>query len=289
MTPSEPEALGSWPKAPLAYVVAEFTFPPLTAAFDQLHGQFNDRIVADYPHATSGKMQEIVIEGPQLRVHEHTIHQWVDIQRRFGVVLTPQHLALHTSGYESYGRFVERLQQVLERYLPVAGSRPALQSAIRYFDIVVPEGDFATPDAFVEPALRLPRLPEGTQVGEHASSLQVVRGPVVGSTRFYSHVINPAFIAPPDFSPLPLEASRVAQTSVQHRKDGGAVGFLDVAAQAMEPAEPAAQALEARLLEARTLAKALFESATLPEARRHWGEPAGSDQTVTTAGEISTA
>ena len=194
------------PNAPLIYTIASVGFPPVPDmnAFEPL---FHTLIRDTYPlrnEVAIGQMQfDLSPEGMKLSQTVTTVWQFSEPRKGTAVVLSPTSISLHTAEYRDNRSFIESFRKVLTQLTSISGIGIAWTgaSAIRYVDLVLPQGDIPL-DQLLKPSVLPPHFTDVAElVAGDSLHIASYRSPQA-DVRFQV-LRNPAAVLPVDLaSPL---------------------------------------------------------------------------------------
>lgn len=267
----KPKALGRWPKAPLAYLIAEIKF--------QRANNFEDRLpalaamLADvFPLEETSSETTLSITNGLAQPSSEPLHDFKNFTSTMGVRLTRGSVALHCTDYAGWtGSFQTQWFKVLDTVASVLSPRVLLRSGIRCVDLLVPEGEEA-PDSVLVGNLR-PWSTGADALGSFEQANIATRfknGDIATTVLVLSRVQAPMLVSPT------LAAMSLALSSVQskalhfHQSTGRAFAIMDIDV-AHEGARPFDLPILKEQYEAiHQLSSAAFRAATTPEAQRDW-------------------
>jgi uncharacterized protein (TIGR04255 family) len=191
------------PNAPLVYVLGIARFP-IVPSVERFLPAFHDAIRARYPHREDFTLQQMLVDfGPNgVRVNQVplTIWQFASPDRKLGLVLSPDALALHTVSYKDNETFIEEYRSALSKLvaIPDIGIAWMNSVAMRYIDLVAAK-DSETLDQLLKPSVLPPpfvdvadlKIQEGVYVAKYRTPKADVR---------FQILRNPTTVLPPDLN-----------------------------------------------------------------------------------------
>lgn len=215
-------ALGQWPNAPLAYVLAQVRFEPfleIEKRIPALQSSLRDQ----YPRYLCTEQvvfQVLPQPEPQLpRVQPARLIRWEfgSVSNHAGVVVQQDSLVLRATEYETYATFDQRWRAVMRQVGEHIPSLFTNRIGLRYIDFILPNPG-ETPEHYMADRLRCdpePGLPYQKHRGLTAAEYHLARGSL--AVRYSRGTGQP--ILPPDLTPEPpaslgLEPSAIMQRAV---------------------------------------------------------------------------
>ena len=215
-------ALGQWPNAPLAYVLAQVRFEPfleIEKCIPALQSSLRDQ----YPRYL--RTEQVVFqvlpqpESQTPRVQPARLLRWEfgSVSNRAGVVVQQDSLVLRATEYETYASFGQRWREVMRRVGEQIPNLFTSRLGLRYIDLILPNPD-ETPEDYMADRLRCdpaPGLPYQKHRGLTLAEYQLAEGSL--AVRYSRLTGQPAL--PPDLVPEPpaslgLEPSAIMQRAV---------------------------------------------------------------------------
>ena len=264
------KALGRWPNAPLAYLIAEIKFQR-PHDFDSTLPALVERFAKDYPLEESTTF-EATLEPGQTNPTLERVRDFKNFANSMGVRLTRSSVALHCTDYSGWQHgFEAQWHRVLEAVTEVLRPRVQLRSSLRNIDLLVPEGD-ESPDEYLVPGLR-PWNAGGDGLGELEQGNIAMRFKQdnFATTLVVLSRIKGQVVLPPTVQAMPLVLSPIQQRALEfHSKTGRpfAIVDTDVVHEAAIPFEFVP--LVSQFTELHRLASTAFLSATTRDAQQQW-------------------
>lgn len=258
-----PNALGTWRKPPLAYVVAELAISPYYNLAERIPA-LQDRLRAEYPRTIEGK--HLLVVDPSRPPAVQPVWQLLAADQRHGILIGTQAFALHATAYVDSAEFLARWRRLLDA---VEGLAPFVERAgLRYIDLIVPSQVGQEATDYLAPALR----------GINPEGARTTGAMWAAAFKYDGSLVNlrtgaPAptgIVLPPDFNALPLQKPAVMVEAERHIKVGRSIGFIDT-----DCLHEIKQVLDASLIastytEMQKLASKTFRASISDLAKREW-------------------
>lgn len=264
------ETLGSWPNAPLIYLVVEVVFPRMNELADPL-SKLHDALILQYPVTSGGEIQSVDFVGNnkvEQTVERFKIYQ--DPVRTAGVSVSNSSIVLHVTRYQNEADLLRRLQAVLECVDRTLPRRPVLRIGMRLVDVVVPSTLPAHVPSYVKEQFDTPPTPQGMSLQQH---LAFVRYAAEGRKACAIKHHGPALrkrLLPDDLAALDLATFGPTQDAQQAIAAAQPIAFIDTDAQDTEIFDwDVAQVIE-RTQALKAVCKRAFESCVTDHALAHW-------------------
>lgn len=268
-------ALGQWPNAPLAYVLAQVRFEPfleIEKHIPALQSSLRDQ----YPrHLRTEQVVFQVLPQPESqppRVQPASLLRWefVSASSHASVIVQQDSVVLRATEYETYMTFGQRWQAVMHRVGEHIPNLFTNRIGLRYIDFILPNPG-ETPEAYMAERLRCdpePGLPYQTHRGLTAAEYQLEQGLL--AVRYSRLTGQP--VLPPDLeSPgsLALEPSAIMQRAVRVDQP---TAVLDI-----DRSMPLSRAYDANMLgnlfaQMHEDIQVAFKTLTTDHARAMWSE-----------------
>ena len=212
-------ALGTWRKPPLAYVVAEFVISPYYSMSAKIPG-LQDRLRATFPKTVES--QELVVDGA--KPSAQPIWQLLSADQKHGVQLGIRSISLHATSYVNSADLMTRWADVLDAIHEAELRAFVERAGLRYVDLIVPTGDRSPADYLAQQLQGV--TPEGaTPTGSLWAAAYQFDGATVN---LRAGAPAPAgMLLPPNFNAMPLHMPQVMRDAEKRVKDEKAIGFLD--------------------------------------------------------------
>jgi len=265
------KALGRWPNAPLAYLIAEIKFQR-TQDFDSTLPQLVEALADDFPLEESSQTFEAVLEPGQQQPTFEPLRDLKNFASSMGVRISKSGMALHCTDYAGWtGAFEDTWAEVVKKAATFLKPRVLLRSSLRYIDLLVPE-DKESPDVMLMPGLR-PWSPEGAVLGEFEQGNMVTRFKTgaYATTLVVLSRVKGQIVLPPTVAAMPLVLSLPQQKAMMFQaKTGLPFGILDsdVVHELATPFD--VNQIKEQFAELHRLTSTAFLAATTPEAQRAW-------------------
>jgi uncharacterized protein (TIGR04255 family) len=264
-------ALGRWPKAPLAYLIAEVRFQR-TNDFDEQLPRLLERVADEYPIEDRTTFEATMAQPGTQPAFEPLI----DVRNfaaTIGLRLGRGSVAVHCTDYAGWnGAFQDQLSRVMGAVNDTLRPRVLLRTSIRTVDLLVPE-DLEPPDASLVPQLRAWDPNDAPTIGEFEQANQATRFKRgnVATTLLVLSAIKAPIVLPPTLSAMPLSLSPIqAQALEFHRQTGRAFAMVDTDV-VREEARPFDLAeLKNQFDDLHRASSAVFLAATTETAHSRW-------------------
>lgn len=212
-------ALGTWRRPPLVYVVAELVISPYYSMGTKIPG-LQDRLRGLFPRTVEA--QEIVVDGA--KPSTQPLWQLMSVDQKHGMQLGTRAISLHATSYVQSGDFLGRWAEVLDAIQAAELGAFVERAGLRYIDLIVP-ADGKSPADYVAAGLQGIE-PEGARsTGSLWASAFQFDGSVVNLRA--GAPAPQGLLLPPDFNPLPLNMPVVMLDAQKRLKEEGAIGFVD--------------------------------------------------------------
>ncbi len=265
------KALGRWPNAPLAYLIAEIKFQR-SQDFDNALPQLIEQLADDFPLEETTQTFEATIEPGQQQPTFEPVRDFKNFASTMGVRITKGSFALHCTDYAGWsGGFEDTWTALVKKVATTLRPRVLLRSSLRYIDLLVPE-DGESPDGMLAEGLR-PWHSNGDGLGEFEQGNKAHRfknGPYATTLLVLSRVKG-QIVLPPTVSAMPLVLSPPQQNALKfHARTSLAFAILDsdVVHEAATPFD--LDQLKVQFTELHRLTSTAFLAATSPEAQKRW-------------------
>jgi len=267
----KPKALGRWPNAPLAYLIAEIKFQRVHDFETQLPALV-DGLLDDYPLEESSSYEVSSQAGPNGTTTLEPLRDFKNFGSTMGVRLTRGSLALHCTDYDGWtDSFQMEWSKLLDLVFGVLKPRVLLRSSLRCVDLLVPQGD-ESPDSFLVPGLR-PWLEPAGVLGEFEQGNKVsrFRKDDLSLTTLILSRVQGQILLPPTLTAMTLALSPMQNKALQFSQSTGrsfSIMDTDVAHDGARPFD--LPKLKAQYDDIHRLSSAAFKAATTTEAKKLW-------------------
>jgi uncharacterized protein (TIGR04255 family) len=198
-------ALGHWPNAPLAYVLAQVRFEPFLE-IEKYIPALQSSLREQYPRFL--RTEEVIFqvlpqpEGQPPRVQPASLPRWElgSASNHASVILQQDSLVLRATEYETYATFGQRWRDVMRRVGEQIPNLFTNRIGLRYIDFILPNPG-ETPEAYMAERLRCdpePGLPYRKHRGLTAAEYHLEHGSL--AVRYSRLTGQPTL--PPDLEPL---------------------------------------------------------------------------------------
>jgi uncharacterized protein (TIGR04255 family) len=264
-------ALGRWPKAPLAYLIAEARFQR-TADFDQTLPKLLERMAEEYPIEDRTTF-EAAMDQPGAQPSFEPLVDVRNFASTIGLRIGRGSVAVHCTDYAGWnGAFRDQLARALEGITDTLRPRVLLRTSIRTVDLLVPEGLEAS-DASLVHQLRAWDPNDVPTIGEFEQANQATRFKrgSVATTLLVLSAVKAPIVLPPTLSAMPLALSPIqAQVLEFHRQTGRAFAMVDTDVVQEEARQFDLAALKNQFDDLHKASSAIFLAATTEEAHARW-------------------
>lgn len=209
-------ALGHWPNAPLAYVLAQVRFEPfleIEKYIPALQSSLRERYPRFKPTELIFQIQPQPEAQPPRVQPAHLLHwEFGSGFNQTGVMVQQDSLVFHATAYETYATFAQRWLDVMRAVGEQIPYLFANRIGLRYLNFILPNAS-ETPEDYVADRLRCdpaPGLPYRSHRGLTAAEYHLERGLL--AVRYSRETGQPSL--PPDLTPLALERSAIMQRTV---------------------------------------------------------------------------
>jgi uncharacterized protein (TIGR04255 family) len=264
-------ALGRWPNAPLAYLVAEIKFQR-AQDFDSALPLLVELLANDFPLEEASQTFEATLEPGQQQPTLERVRDFKNFAATMGVRTTKGSFALHCTNYAGWtGAFEDVWTELIKKVATTLRPRVLLRSSLRYIDLLVPD-DGESPDNMLAEGLR-PWHVNGEGLGEFEQGNKAHRfknGPYATTVVVLSRVKG-QIVLPPNISAMPLALSPPQQRALKfHSRTSLPFAILDsdVAHEAATPFD--VDQIKVQFSELHRLTSTAFLAATSPEAQKRW-------------------
>lgn len=265
------KALGRWPNAPLAYLIAEIKFQR-PQNFDSALPQLIEQVADDFPLEETSQTFEATIEPGQQQPTFEPVRDFKNFAGTMGVRIIKGGFALHCTDYAGWsGGFEDTWSALVAKVAATLRPRVLLRSSLRYIDLLVPEGR-ESPDALLAEGLR-PWNVNGEGLGEFEQGNQVTRfkNGAYAATLVVLSRVKGQIVLPPTVAAMPLALSPIQQKALMfHAKTSLPFAILDsdVVHEAATPFD--VEQVKLQFTELHRLTSTAFLAATTPEAHKQW-------------------
>ena len=212
-------ALGTWRRPPLVYVVAELVISPYYSMAANIPG-LQDRLRASFPRTIEAK--EFIVDGG--KPSAQSLWQLLSVDQKHGVQLGTRSISLHATAYAQSSDFLGRWAEVLDAIQAAELGAFVERAGLRYVDLVVP-AEGRSPADYLASGLKGIE-PEGARsTGSMWASAFQFDGSLVNL-----RAAAPApqgLLLPPDFNALPLNKPAVMLEAEVRLKAEAMIGFVD--------------------------------------------------------------
>lgn len=266
------KALGRWPNAPLAYLIAETKFQRVHD-FDALLPGVVAQLAEEFPLEESTQYETTFeLGGPASQPAMELLRDFKNFSATMGVRLTRSSLSLHCTDYAGWkGGFQAQWFKILDLVAEALRPRVLLRSSLRCVDLLVPSGDESS-DSYLVPSLR-PWNAGCEALGqfEQGNIVNRFKHGDISTTILILARINGQILLPPTLAAMTLAFSPVQARALQfHQATRRPFTIMDtdVAHEGARPFDLAG--LKQQYEELHRLASSGFKAATTPEAQQMW-------------------
>lgn len=190
-------------RSPLVHVLAQLKYTPVFDTADKIPAVQTQLAALGFPRFQASRIQSVVLTGgeaPKVDVNDRW--DFLDRERRVGVVLTRDFVLLQTNRYDDFEAFGTTFRDVASIVGDVVGPSFVDRMGLRYVDLVRPE-ESETIDQYLQPGLIGYRQPDGPgRVFRAALSHTETRGITsVGQLSIRCFQRNDGAYLPPDLWP----------------------------------------------------------------------------------------
>jgi uncharacterized protein (TIGR04255 family) len=257
------DALGTWRRPPLTYVVAELAISPYYSLGDRVPA-LQDRLRSSFPRTLEAR-EMAVVEGA--RASAQTLWHLMSADQRHAVHLGVRAISLHATGYQHSADFLGRWEQVLDAVHGAGLGAYVERAGLRYVDLIVPSPGHAPGDYLVEGLRGI--APDGARcTGSMCAAAFQFDG---ASVNLRAAAPSPqGMLLPPTLHALPLAKPAVMLQAEARVTAGQPIGFVDT-----DCIRPVGQVLDAGELLGhyqgmQRLASITFKAAISATAREEW-------------------
>ncbi|MCZ3380392.1 TIGR04255 family protein [Rhizobium sp. AG207R] len=190
--------------APVQYVLGVVRFPPV-ADLDKFAGALKTALDPKYPFGSNSRVTELSIQigekGIDVQPQEVSLWQFLDADRKSGLLVNQGLVGLHTTAYDNHENFLGQLMHIVDAARSVEGNhlRYVEAVALRYVDLIVPGADETLLD-YMKAKLPVGLEIDGLAVNEGVNILGMKSD--VGNLRLQVF-LNPKTVIPTDLlSPM---------------------------------------------------------------------------------------
>jgi uncharacterized protein (TIGR04255 family) len=210
--------------SPLVLVLCQVRFSPLMAMEGYIPRIQEELRFAGYPINASSQLHEVVSAGTSRTSTQRTRWRWefLDKDRRIGVVLHEGFVAVQTTDYQDFDQFSSRVLDVVDIVSRSVGELFVTRVGLRYVDVVLPR-DGERWEQYLQPGLAGfagKRFLPGTTLQLH----QVIGPTEVGAMHVRLLQNRDGVLLPPDLADNQLELPAHLGT----QRPGSLVTILDV-------------------------------------------------------------
>lgn len=143
------------PRQPLVHVIAQVRFTPITGIPEHLDVLRRAFKALGMPGFEVSSLQQIKFGADAVPTTDSTPRwDFFDLERRHGVVLTPEFVMIQTSQYLGYTDLRERFRGVLAAMTELAGTEAIQRIGLRYVDLLRATPELPHPKLLLAPSLR---------------------------------------------------------------------------------------------------------------------------------------
>lgn len=211
-------ALGHWPNAPLAYVLAEVRFEPVLE-IEKYVPPLQTRLRKNYPRFNRIEQVAVLQTASQQEVQSSSLQARLPPRWEFGsdsnhvgVILLQHSLVFHTTTYETYPIFSQAWREVMTQVGECIPNLFTKRIGLRYLDFILPNAG-ETPEDYAVDRLRCdpePGLPYQSHHGLTLAQYDLEKGSL--GVRYLRGTGQPKL--PPDLAELSLHPSVIMQRAV---------------------------------------------------------------------------
>lgn len=264
------KALGRWPNAPLAYLIAEIKFQR-PQDFDNALPQLIEQLADDFPLEETSHTFEATIEPGQQPTLE-PVRDFKNFTATMGVRITKGSFALHCTDYAGWsGGFEDTWAALVGKVAVTLRPRVLLRSSLRYVDLLVPT-DKELPDGMLAEGLR-PWNASGEGLGEFEQGNKVMRfkNGAYATTLVVLSRVKGQIVLPPTVTAMPLVLSPPQQDALKfHARTSLPFAILDSDVVHEAATSFDVEQLKVQFSELHRLTSIAFLAATTPEAQKKW-------------------
>ena len=194
--------------APVFYTLAQVKFNPIAQMEDYVPHLQEHLRRGGYPDYRKEvvqvglKIRQLDKEEPEVKGQQHIQWSFTNAQRNEGYLLSADSLVFHSTVYETFDVFSNRLLERLSLVHEAVELAYIERIGLRYLDAVIPKGDDVI-DAYLNPSLLgLSLSIEGELKHSFSETLSQIKG---GMLVARSVITSGGLALPPDLFPLKLE------------------------------------------------------------------------------------
>lgn len=141
-------------RTPLIYVVTQIRFSAIVS-IEKYVPEVQEKLRHKYPWFQHSKIQEFTLQAQAASTSTNDRYEFLQRDKRTGVVLTSNSLALHTNKYSNYEVFIAEFSQALASIDESIDIGPIERIGLRYVDLVRLGENESWADYFAEGLLGL--------------------------------------------------------------------------------------------------------------------------------------
>lgn len=146
--------LGTWGKAPLAYVLAQVRTEQI-ADIKEYQPALAGKLRPDYPLQRKQREARLIATQSKVLVEPQQQEAWefASPDNHTGVILRESGIVLHATVYNGSNDFLSKLHHVIALFATTVPSVFVNRLGLRYIDFVIPESEQETPEQYVNSKL----------------------------------------------------------------------------------------------------------------------------------------
>jgi uncharacterized protein (TIGR04255 family) len=143
------------PRQPLVHVIAQVRFTPIAGVSNHLDSLRRAFKGLGMPGYEASSLQQIKFGADGIPTADSTPRwDFFDLERRNGIVLTPEFVMIQTSRYEGFTELRDRFHGVLSALTELAGTEAVQRIGLRYIDLLRATEHLPSPKQLLTPSLQ---------------------------------------------------------------------------------------------------------------------------------------
>jgi uncharacterized protein (TIGR04255 family) len=252
-------------KAPLVYVLGQVVISPVLQMKEYIPKIQEELRKRGYPRFQENQIQDVIF-GPQPQARVSSRWIFLSTNNQESVIISNEFIALETSAYDTFEKFVEELINVVEIVHRIVKIALVERIGLRYVNLIQPNQNEAFDDYIYSGLLGLPE--NGTGINRLISQYEL-RDQSDSGGQLIVRFIQTKGVG---FLPPDLEASHLSFKPEFQSNSGVTKGILDIDHLLMSQVDFNSSELSKTMWELHKWTKQAFETAITDEALKRWGK-----------------
>jgi uncharacterized protein (TIGR04255 family) len=252
-------------KGPLVYVLAQVVISPILQMRQYIPDIQEELRKSGYPRFQEDQIQDVLF-SPQPQTRISSKWTFLDISGHNSVIISNNFVVLETSAYQTFEKFAENLDKVLNVVNKFAQISLVERIGLRYVNLIRPNQNESLDDYLHSGLLGLPTNREGTKrlISQYESRDQSDIGGQI--------IVRLLQVAGEGFLPPDLEANHLKFEIGNPIRIGETKGILDIDHFLITQSEFNSKQLVESIWQLHSWTKQAFETSVTPEALKTWGQ-----------------